>query len=161
MKAITLKKNSWHYWLATNVADYKEYHNDFCAYVRSVFLGLIFFCFFTCVFGVMGFGTLYAIGRTLYSLYTCKIAGWFGIVTACTYGNFEEVTLSFMVGIASILGLIALGIWRYTYKDKIQKEIYAGLRKAPEPSFIALAYQSLKGKTCFRVQFQEKKKANK
>lgn len=158
MKSITLKKNSWHYWLATNIGDYKEYQNDFCAYVRSVLFSIIAGALIVTTFGGIGLFILYVIGREVHALFTCVISGWFGISTVCSYGKFEEAATSFLVGLAICAAIIAVIVFSCKRKERIRKEIYAGRRKMPEPSFITLAYRSLKEKTCFRVEFQEKGK---
>lgn len=158
MKAITLKKNSWHYWLATNIGDYKEYQKDFCAYVRSVLFSIIAGAFIVALFGSIGLFILYAIGREVYALYTCVISGWIGISTVCSYGKFEDATTGAFAGLAVCAAILAVIVLLYKRKERIRKEIYAGRRKMPEPSFVALAYRSLKEKTCFRVEFQEKGK---
>lgn len=150
MKALTFNRTSWHYWLATKVGDYKEYHNDFCAYVRSVIFGAIVM---TMISGLAIFA-VYAVGRDVYALYTCHIAGWFGIKMACTYGKFEDVVTGLIVCMAFLVCLVWILIKLVQRGERISAEIRRGERAERKPSFIKTAYKSIKEKTCFRVKFE-------
>jgi flagellar biosynthesis protein FliQ len=42
MKTLEFKSNSWHYWLATNLSDFREWRDtDICTYSRKVLMGFI------------------------------------------------------------------------------------------------------------------------
>ena len=149
MKALTFNRKSWHYWLATKVGGYKEYY-DFCAYVRSVIFGAIVMTMLL----ALGAAALYAVGRDVYALYTCQIAGWFGIKMVCTYGPFEDVVSGFIVGILAVVIILYTVIKYMNYRESVLDKIRAGERPPKKPSFIKTAYRSIKEKTCYRVEFK-------
>lgn len=145
MKSVTFNRKSWHFWLATKVADYSEESEDFCAYVRSVLFGAAM------IFLMASFVAfcLYAIGREFHSLYTCVIAGWFGIQAVCSYGDFEKAAL----GVESVIGgfmLIAfLAIKYVNWRDERKYK-----NRDKEPGFVKIAYRNFKEKTCKKVEFK-------
>jgi hypothetical protein len=167
MKAIDIREKSWHFWLASKVGWRESKYNkklrthvptDFCYYVRRVILGII------CA-SIWGSVIAGLIGLYLYSGYFT--VNW--IVDMIHLGKFfpgprEIGPFLFINGIA--LGVcLVLGIawgggqlltWRYLRREArnaLARQL-SGLGVAPvpkEPSFVQVAYTSIKDKVCFRI----------
>lgn len=143
MKTLKFNSKSWHYFLATRIGDFDD-DGDFCAYVRSVICGILGLLFVAAAAAFV----LYSLGREVYAAYTC----WFTPV--CTYGKFEQAVVTGVAIMAGVVGFIFALIWNINRRQRIRTEIYLGHRPAPQPSFVKLAYKSIKEKTCFKVEFK-------
>lgn len=144
MKTLELKEKSWHYFLAVVMGNYKTGRGDFCSYIRNVFIGL----FFTSVCATIVSAILFAIGMEVRAMYTC----WFTPV--CTFGKDEQAIATGFAIIVLVVASIMLSIWYGNYQDDRRVEIECGIRQPRQPGFVALAYKSIKEKTCFRVEFK-------
>jgi hypothetical protein len=144
MKTLNFNKKSWHHWLAATVASYDDDDGNFCSYVRSVLWG----AFVVVVLSSMGGALLFAVGLEIRAAYTC----WFTPV--CTYGKSEQAITTGAEILAATFALCAFCIWNENRKMRIRIEIHNGTRQTSQPGFIALAYKSIKEKTCFRVEFK-------
>jgi hypothetical protein len=144
MKTLKFNSKSWHYLLATKIGDFDEDGGDFCSYVRNVIFGVLLSLFLIAAASFV----LYTLGREIYAAYTC----WFTPV--CTFDKFEQIAVLVACIAAAILGLIFLMVWNAERRARIREEIYMGMRVAPEPGFVKMAYKSIKEKTCFKVEFK-------
>jgi hypothetical protein len=152
---VELKKDSWHYKIATEIGSFDAtsidgfyYSTDnqgntqlnipICPYIRSVLLGIILLTFIILACGII----LYSIGYTL---------GWLGLGI---YNNsFTEPNPPFILtGIISIMSIIFSLIERLikSIRWKIQTRKYQ-VEKEQSPSFISAAYKSFKDKFCFYI----------
>jgi hypothetical protein len=144
MKTLNFNKKSWHHWLATTVANYDDDEGDFCSYVRSVLWGAFVVLLLSSIVGAI----LFAVGLEIRAAYTC----WFTPV--CTYGKNEQAIATGAAILAAVAALGALCFWNENRKIRIRIEINNGTRQPRQPGFIALAYEAIKEKTCFRVEFK-------
>ena len=163
MKAIDINKKSWHFWLASKVGwRESKYHKklrtrvptDFCYYVRRVILGII------CA-SIWGSFIASVVGLYLYSGYFT--VNW--IMDMTHQGRFfkgpPEITPFIVVNFVVIIVAVVLGvIWcRIQLLEWRDKRGYAARLIArnqattvpKEPSFVQVAYTSIKDKVCFRI----------
>lgn len=152
---VELKKDSWHYKIATEIGslsitdiDGHYYSTDdqgntqinipICPYIRSVLLGVTLLTFIVLACGII----LYSTGYTL---------GWLGLGI---YNNsFSEPNPPFiLIGIISIMSIIFSFIERLikAIRWKIQVRKYQ-VEKEPVPSFISAVYKTFKEKFCFYI----------
>jgi hypothetical protein len=144
MKTLKFNSKSWHYWLATKIGDFYPEGGDFCSYIRHVILGALVSLFLVAAATFM----LYALGREVYAAYTC----WF--TSVCTFGKFESAVATMACIAAALSAFIGLAVWYSNYRMRVRREIRNGLRSEPQPGFVKVAYKSVKGKTCFKVEFK-------
>ncbi len=144
MKTLNFNKKSWHYWVATKMGDFDFTAGDFCAYLRSVFLGLFFLLVIAAFVALL----MYFIGLELRAAYTCTFS------KVCTFGKTEEAFADFVAGLTAFAGFLALCSRNEKRKARIRAELNSGVRKPQQPGFLAMAYKSLKEKTCFKVEFK-------
>lgn len=134
MKAFTLGK-SWHYYLA-NFADKRVYdETDICTYTRAIMKGTFWFSL-VCVFFLTIAGLVLG---TFYNIYDMVFNG----------GPLQLQTVlvgMFVAFCTSVFGLHVLKEW---YDNRPVKE-----RPPREPTFVGLAYNKFKNKTCFRINFK-------
>ncbi len=132
MKTYTLKRNSWHYWLA-DFADKVDTDTDICTYIRKVFQGvfalLILIVACTAVAAFIGTG-VWNILNVLFFTASLNPAG--------------------IIFISVFLGAVLVGLNEY-YKNKRTH----GSVEHKEPGFVSLAYRKFKDKTCFRIRIEE------
>ena len=145
MKPFVFNKDSWHYWLATEVGAFSKYRTDsnICEYTRAVLKGVLLLTFFAAVFSAI----VYWI--------TITVVWW---VVILQHGFFEAegpIVLSAIVGIFCTAWFIGGGIpWAYR---KVKRAVYEarypdGYReKIVTDNFLTHAYRSWKEKTCVRV----------
>ena len=132
MKTYTLKKDSWHYWLASFGDDLRMYHvNDICAYIRAMIFGLFHLIFVTAIICLLGGGMLFSIGN---------LFGWLFL----GYKLYEITVIFTTVFVAVITVLIIAVIVAFT-KERTNNT---------EPGFVRLAYRRVKEKTCSLVEFE-------
>lgn len=135
MKTYTLKRNSWHYWLAKKGGLW-EHDTDICTYIRKVINGtikMLAMCVAAAVSGVV------------------VILGTVNLVSAIFYG----VTLN-PVGVIVIGVLVAMVLIfsAFVYVEKILPRLRRN-HIEKEPGFITLAYHKFKDKTCVRVRIEQ------
>ena len=132
MKTYMLKKDSWHYWLASFGDDLRMYGvYDICGYIRAMLVGLFQLLFVTAVVCLIGGAILYSIGN---------LFSWLFL-------GYQLSQLTIMVS-ALLVGLIGAAV--------IISAIEASrntVRKT-EPGFVRLAYRRFKEKTCSLVEFE-------
>jgi hypothetical protein len=153
MKNITIKKNSWHYWVASNPGGWSSWREtDFCDYVRRVILGL--FLLSLCLFAIL----LY-----LWSGYDWVV--WVhGVLSHAAHEHMPKfarlfVTVSVIAILIGFCFVAAFGVEHlrsylieraYQRRQlKSQQPSFAAIPK--EPSFLQHAYRSMKDKMCFRM----------
>lgn len=145
MKTLELKEKSWHYFLAVTMGGYiPRRGGDFCSYIRNAVLGLFFMSIWATIVSLV----LFAIGLEVRAMYTC----WFTPV--CMFGKDEAAIAT---GFAILAAIVAFGtscVWYARYKERVGIEIECGERQPRQPGFVAMAYKSIKEKTCFRVEFK-------
>lgn len=137
----TLKKDSWHFWVANFMAkrvrpEWDE-GNDICSYTRAFFGGL-FWLTMAVVFSV---GGVCWVGASLWSIFSYLFLDAAKI-------EFHTQLFLFMVG---TLGLFVAII---AAKIKIQEYREDHPAKEKPPGFVKLAYRKFKDKTCFRLNFE-------
>lgn len=136
MKEFTLKKDSWHYKLATYAdGDAKmrlKYGVDLCEYVQMVMKSFFiwgFVIFFACLFAF----------ATAYSWYDLAMVLFFG-KEMLDFASFAMLSLQ-----AFLILFFAFIAWR----------VYLRTREdVGNPSFMTLAYRKFKDKTCSLVKFE-------
>lgn len=140
MRPITFSKNSWHYRLANyfNSGDALRHTTDLCSYVKLV--GVSMFLAF-----------VIALLVTFAAVCTGDALAW--IAAMITSGSMFAGDPPATIAAAGWTVVCALAIW-------IGWCEYRADHPKPEPttpSFVAVAYSSLKDKLCFRVQFVDPK----
>lgn len=149
MKATTLKKKSWHFWLADKghhnlkfILSYKE-KVDLCQYIRWVIFGAFLV-------------TLASIGILILSMALLLV----------TYYDVEWIFNSMIAGhFVSLepLGIFMLSVWCVVlfllsvalFQDYKQK--HGGNERKPlisDDAFVKIAYRKFKDKTCSYVEFE-------
>ena len=142
MKPFVFSKDSWHYWLATEVGNFKDYieNTDICTYTRAVIKG--------------------AFWATVAVAVMCGLAYWITItlvwwVVVLQHGFFDAggpIVLTAIVVIFGGSALIAEGVpWLYR---KARNRIGANVtrrEKVKTDTFVTEAYRSWKEKTCVCV----------
>lgn len=148
MNAIAIKRNSWHYRIATKMAAYRpewDYEtgadvDDICRYRRHVIGGLFLILLAAVGIAVVGF------------LLTQFL---FGVVFSLLYGAWlftpaaEAVMLVggvIVIGVSLFMGLNKAGEMYHEYK-------YNKKREAKPDGFVKQAYNSWKEKYCVKVTF--------
>ncbi len=126
------------------MGDFDFSAGDFCAYLRSVLLG----SFFLLVIAAFAALLMYFIGLELRAAYTCTFS------KVCTFGKIEEAFAEFVAGIALMVGFVAICFQNEKRKNRIRHELNNGTRQPAKPGFVAMAYKSIKEKTCFKVEFK-------
>lgn len=134
MKPFKLKKDSWHFWLATfgdkNRVDHR-YGDDICHYIRSVLVG--------------AFWATFALVAA--SLFTAWVGFSFGnLIGWLFFGYVLDLATVFFFMFAAFIGALvgwaAFMDWRREHcADR-------------EPGFVTLAYRKFKTKTCAMVEFE-------
>lgn len=140
MKTLTLKKNSWHYWFASQFGSdanspwiMEKRTKDLCSYSRAILLNM-FFGLTLLLFGVMVFGILFAV--PLYAIFTHIAPALLSGTVGCWLG---------IITVATIFGIEAL-------RERFKKS--TAPKQPKQPGFLKLWYRSFKEKTCFLVKFE-------
>lgn len=145
MLTFTLKKDSWHYWVA-NFAERRvrpEYDEgcDICSYTCAFFGGLFWLTLVTTLTTMLSIWALVSLvdlgNWVIFGGYLPPYAQVFGIV---------------VIVVPMFLGLIAF-IAFLRHKAEEQREKYINAPRPP-PGFVKLAYRKFKDKTCFKLKFQ-------
>lgn len=153
MESITLKKNSWHYWLVKHLTQWERLddQNDFCKYCRYVFGSMILATMLAIIAAATGILVLAALANDLYLLYSGVFTGHFHALKLWGVSDF----FSFSSGLTAILlGAFLLFFGIFVLYDKYEE--YKASNPEPSNSFISNAYRSIKNKICFKVTFQNK-----
>lgn len=136
----TLKKDSWHYWIANygekRVRPEWDEGNDICSYTRAFLKGLMWLVVsvgFVAAFTVWVCASLWNLGEFFF------------------YGAKLEIWTNFFLAMLTIFGLLMASL-----AIKIKYEQYRDSRPVVEkpPGFVKLAYRKFKDKTCFRLNFE-------
>lgn len=136
MKEFTLKKDSWHYKLATYAdSDAKmqlKYGVDLCEYVRMVMKSFFIWGFMFVFASLFVFATLYS---------------WYDLVMVLFFGKemFDNASVSMLSLQAALIFFGAFIAWRVYLRT---------CEDADNPSFVTLAYRKFKDKTCSLVKFE-------
>lgn len=150
MKEITIKRNSWHFWLASSLGSTRSIETDFCRYVRRVLLGLFLLSSY-----------LLAIVLYLWSGYDCIV--WaYSVLFHGTHIEMPRLARLFViVSSLALLIIVAIGVaWCVEkIKEYLENRAYERRRLGPqqspvimkEPSFLQTAYRSIKDKVCFKM----------
>ncbi len=140
MKPVTFSKKSWHYWLATNIGDFKTYsQNDMCSYVNNVIKGLLIVLLASTI--VLG------CSATVISFLYHIIGKMLGLIHR-SMEVYEGMGMMFVI-LALVVVVAMFG--RDWLANRREKQ-YAS--QTP-PGFIKTAYRSFKDKVCFLVEFKE------
>lgn|ERR1700682_5468384 len=153
MKDIHIKRNSWHYWVASNPGGWNTWREtDFCDYVRRVILGLfllslllfaiILYLWFGYDWVVWAHST---IGHTAHTDMP-KLARLF--VTVSSVAVFVGGVIGIALGVEHLRSYLIERAYQRR-QLKFQQPSFAAIPK--EPSFLQHAYRSLKDKMCFRM----------
>lgn len=137
----TLKKDSWHFWVANFMTkrirpEWNE-GNDICSYTRAFFAGL----FWLAMAAVFGVGGVCWVGASLWSIFS------YLFLNNTELGFYAQLFL-FVVGtLISFIAIIAAHVKIREYRDEHPA-------KEKPPGFVKLAYRKFKDKTCFRLNFE-------
>lgn len=147
MKPFVFNKDSWHYWLATELTSFSKYktESNICEYTRAVLKG----AFWATVGLAVALGLIYWVVITLV---------WWVVVFQ--HGFFDEpapIVLSAIVGIFAFSAGVSEGVPRLWKKArrKLYDSRQAKREKVKTDNFITEAYRSWKEKTCVRVTLVE------
>jgi hypothetical protein len=149
MKTITLKKNSWHYWLATEFGDaWKDDEKSFCSYMKEVMKGMLRL---SCVIALLG-AALFCTGDMLYYFY--KV--WVASRTHATIPRAEgPAVVAIIFYIMLIVGFVGVKLQTWKTERRIRK--YNARIGGGEPlsdSFLGNAIDTVRNKVCFKVTFK-------
>ncbi len=146
MKSFTLKKKSWHYWLAEHGGLNALHSTDICTYIRAVIWGAVGGA---CQLVLLTAAAVLVVGLALILL---GGAGWlFWCLFTLTWQPAWEIvtagaTMDLILG-ASVVATFVTS-WRRERKQ---------LKKAKEPkqhSFLVLAAKSITGKFCVKINLE-------
>lgn len=132
MKAYTLKKNSWHYWLAKKGGLWGN-ETDICDYIRKVLKGILVVFFVSLAIPVI----LFIIGSGAWNIFAYLFLG-------VKLNLFARVTITVLGAIVSFFMLVGFGVMYSKIHDKI----------SDNPGFVTLSYRKFKDKTCALVRFE-------
>lgn len=158
MESITLKKNSWHYRLATVYGNWDPLWDgemcDICSYSRKVTYGAIRAVIVAAVLGFV------AATFADFALYLQVAGGTNDFVPPHFMGVFGMILSAFTIAVSvitsiafSLVWLVKQGIEWFMDQD-IADKIADALAKC-KPSFLSAWYRSYKDKVCFRINFDE------
>ena len=132
MKTYTLKKDSWHYWLASFGDELRMYSvYDICSYIRAMLVGSFQLLFVAVVVCLIGGAVLFSIGN----LFSWLFLGY----------QLSQLTLMFFALLAGLIGAGIIIAFIEASKNRV---------KTTEPGFVRLAYRRFKEKTCSLVEFE-------
>lgn len=132
MKAYKLKKDSWHYWLASFGDELRMYNvTDICAYIRAMLAGLMQLIFVSIIALILGGGTLITI---------VNLFGWLFLGQ-----ELYQITVIFTTVFIAVITLIVIAAIIAFTKERTDNT---------EPGFVRLSYRKFKEKTCSLVEFE-------
>ena len=132
MKTYKLKKDSWHYWLASFGDDWRMHNvDDICSYIRAMIVGLFQLLFVAVVISAIGGAILYSIGN----LFSWLFLGY----------QLSQLTIMVFALLVGIIGTAIVISVIEASKNTV---------KTTEPGFVRLAYRRFKQKTCSLVEFE-------
>jgi hypothetical protein len=144
MKTINLRRNSWHYWLAKDVASWNHIDNDdFCSYVRAVIAGAVLISIVSVIVSVVGGGSVVGAGVALYCWWHHVNLNTLSPILGFSAACFATVSIG-----AAVIGIVYLFL---TLKKHAKEKLHHKAGTKPD-SFIRSAYVSFKDKVCFRVK---------
>lgn len=148
MKSLEFSKESWHYHLATVYGDMSKWREvtDLCTYVRYVGFG----AFMACVVTV-------AVSAILY-MYT-NFFMWVYVCLRYSYTRMDDsawlAAFTFMcVGVVLAFKLFGMVAEKYRNKRWAQRVEQGYIQLESKPSFLAKVYDSIKNKTCYRIELK-------
>ena len=147
MKPFVFNKDSWHYWVATELTSFSKFKTEtnICEYTRAVLKG----AFWAAVGLAVALGLIYWVVITL--------VWWVVVLQHGFFDASAPIILSAIVGIFSVGALVAEGVpWLW---KKARRKLYDSQQtkreKVKTDNFITEAYRSWKEKTCVRVTLVE------
>ena len=131
MNEIKFNKNSWHYWLATQVNyDPHVCNRDICTYLRYVLGGMLLIAF-----------AVFLVSWALF--FIADALAW---VTAClVFWAWIDIGMGGVVLIAAAAALTVWGLWKIA-------EISA--TQTARSQFAQEAWRSIHDKACFPIKFE-------
>jgi hypothetical protein len=167
MKSISFSRNSWHFKLLCLMNERYSWREpkDLCAYIRAFSWSLLkvafIMLFIVSAVTLLGFALFSAgacetgmtkteCGNFLELQYGSILIGIYSFICGSSFIALAALTCTILWYVVSFLGTIITG-----YLEDVRKE-REGREPKPEaePNFIKLAYQSIKTKTCFRLEFK-------
>lgn len=160
MEKVTLKQNSWHYKMVNKMTTWrpsrfdqkleKWVQNDFCSYIRAACYAL-----FIIVLFAFGATVLYS------SLVKISLESWVGVIGEYPILHWIVSIITPVAFIAACVGVIFLWLLFYTWACESKDRMFTAFNKVlkrkndttkvKEPSMIAQAYASIKGKYCLGI----------
>ena len=143
MKHYTLSNKSWHFWLS-NVGVrrvWPEDDLDICTYIRYVIAGTLALIATTVLLLAVAIFFLYGYVTGAIWFYECITTGVWGFPNPIAFMTFCSTL---------ILGLTA-AYFELTRKIEAWSNDYRHPEIQKNPSFIKLAYNKFKSKTCVRI----------
>lgn len=132
MKSYKLKKDSWHYWLASFGDEYRVYRlDDICGYIRAVIHGAFLLLLMGIIISILGGTSAFALGN----LFSWLFLGY----------ELSGVTVIYSAVITGLIGAAIVIISIEHLKEKSDRN---------NPGFVRLAYRKFKDKTCSKVEFE-------
>lgn len=148
MKAVTINRGSWHFKLLRNFGlDQREM--DLCLYIRRMLIAFVL----ASLIALACLGALVLVGNFLAWVAYCLYAGTLVPANGPTSAVLAILALASLVGVVRLIvkGLTAWSEHRYYKNIQIKQDPNY---KEPEPSFVEVAYTTIKQKTCFKVEFK-------
>ena len=148
MKQHIFTKDSWHYQLASlgSTLIEGEYRVDFCTYLRAMLKAVI--------------GIAFILLISIFTLVTCVncVSNLLAWVVYC-FVNLDlvfpdpEAVISLFFGVVALIFYFGKTVARKIteYRDTHPRNY---VYKKKEPSFLKVAYQKFKSKTCFYIDFE-------
>lgn len=147
MKPITLNRDSWHCWLATNFGAYNSYiqsRHNFCSYLPNVIFGGLSFLFLTVVGVVItifeGFGLAYVASSIINGPFVIPDNEAYILVGTVVF--VVTVLIGVVAGVCYLINIY--DEWHETPSYEAEKE----------PGFYTLAYRSIKDKVCLSIKWE-------
>jgi uncharacterized membrane protein YidH (DUF202 family) len=143
---ITLNRKSWHYWLASEFGNSFGYAEpvSMCKYVKDVIVGLGKFLGVVIVCG----GVLAAVIDTIWYLYQIAHA----LITHTKLPGEDDIAIVVITIVVVSSLLVGYAEWK-DYRD-CQKLMREHETPSENPSFIVMAWRTIRDKTCVKVDFQ-------
>lgn len=141
---ITLNRKSWHYWLASYGDIFYEEPTSVCQYLRQVSIGLLRTL------------AVVALVAALVVILADTAIYWYQVIHAWQHHlkapAEDDLALTATFIILFLVALFSYAFWR-DYRDT--KRRYRRNEKVVESnSFVAVAWRTIRDKTCIRVQFK-------
>jgi hypothetical protein len=146
LKTINLKTNSWHYFLAVKMGDFRPSSGDFCSYVRNVIGGSFLTLFLATAASALGSALLAGVANIGLLIYHWLTG------TAYTPNGFLVFGTVILLTVTLVSALLFFSVWFKDWRE--ERQLVNQAINKPD-SFLKSAYKSFKDKVCFKVNFDK------